>query len=981
MPELKRREFLKVVGVGAGAMAATACKEPVEKVIPYLNQPEEIVPGIPTYYYSTCRECPAACSLEVKTREGRAIKIEGNPNDPASRGSLCVRGQASLHRTYDPHRFAGPMKRDGDRLVPISWDEGLGMLADALAPAAAAGKVAFVGGLETGTLDALIDDFLKAIGASRRVRFELFGYEALRSANEKLFGRDAVPSFSLERADVLVAFGTDFLESWLNPLHNQVGYAAARRNGHGFAAFIGPRLSLSGSNTDQWIRPRPGTGVLVALALAHGVARRKGRTLAAKLESYSAEKTASRTGVEAALVNRLAEQIAKASAPLALPPGTELIGTNGTSFAAAVQILNHVSGAIGKTVIFGPDQNLGKLARFRDMKELAGKMRGGEVAVLMIHQVNPVYGVPQVGFADAMARPGIFKVSFSSAIDETTALADLVLPDHTPYESWGDAEPVRGVRRLQQPTVRPLRDTRALGDVLVDVAARLDKADALGSQQMRERIQARWGAHFTTALAAGGRFEPAQPRSVTLDENRVAEFDFEPAQIGGEGDLTLVAYPSLHFYDGRSARLAVLQELPDPVLKTTWGSFAEIHPRTARERRLERGDVVRLSTEAGSIELPVFPSETVRPDVVAVAIGLGQQPVAPEAPAPDWQGRRRRVGVNVLELLPGRQDAGSGGLAFLSSKVRLEATGQRRPVAVVQNSFDQEGRGFARATTLAAVGAAHGHAGESHAELDGHGKLADPSHLEVFVPEYDPARDAHPDSPYRWGMSIDLDACTGCGACTSACQQENNISVVGEDNVLIGREMHWIRIERYVELHGDEIEVRHVPMLCQHCGAAPCENVCPVLATYHNDEGLNVMVPNRCIGTRYCSNNCSYKVRRFNHFPYDQSLTPIEGLALNPDVTVRGKGVMEKCTFCVQRISAAKDHAIAEGRDVVEGEVVPACVQTCPSQAIVFGNLREPGSHVRKLRSDPRAYRALEFLYTRPAVSYLRSVRRESSET
>jgi molybdopterin-containing oxidoreductase family iron-sulfur binding subunit len=252
--------------------------------------------------------------------------------------------------------------------------------------------------------------------------------------------------------------------------------------------------------------------------------------------------------------------------------------------------------------------------------------------------------------------------------------------------------------------------------------------------------------------------------------------------------------------------------------------------------------------------------------------------------------------------------------------------------------------------------------------------MGDTEHLQSK--EYDPAEDAEPNSPYRWGMVVDLDACTGCGACVTACNQENNIFIVGERNVIFGREMHWIRVERFVERHADEVRVRHLPMLCQHCGAAPCENVCPVIATYHNAEGLNVMLPNRCVGSRYCSNNCPYKVRRYNYFPYDQAVVEPGNLVLNPDVTVRAKGVMEKCTFCVQRIIAAKDQATTENRTVRDGEIIPACARTCPSNAIVFGNLRDRNSRVSQLHRDARAYRVLDHLYTRPAISYLKSVKR-----
>jgi anaerobic selenocysteine-containing dehydrogenase/Fe-S-cluster-containing dehydrogenase component len=966
MPEFDRREFLKLVGMSAGAAATAACQEPVQKVIPYLNHPEEIQPGIATYYHSTCRECPAACGIRVKTREGRPIKVDGNPDDPIGRGSLCVRGQASLYRTYDAARFKGPMMRRDDQLVPITWEEGLNLLVEKLGAATAQGKVFFLGGLETGTLDELIDQFLGAIGSPHRVRFEFFAYEALRTANEQLFGRDAVPHFALDRADVVVSFGTDFIETWLNPLQNQVGFSAGRRDGRGYAAHIGPRLGLSGSNAELWLAPEPGSEVLVALALAHGVAKLRGNGNRGWLAKYSAANVAERTGLAASAIEALARRIAEAKAPLALPPGNELLGTNSASFAQAVQILNHVSGAIGKTVVFGPDHNLHKLARFQDIKELAGKMRGGEVAVLLMHGVNPVYNVPQVGFADAMARSGLFTVSFASANDETTALADLVLPDHTPYESWGDAEPIRGVRRLQQPTVRPLMDTRSVGDVLLEVARRLQKGDTLPPGNFRDLVQAKWtAAGVLPALARGGEFKPAAAQRVSLAEEILPRLEFEPAQLGGDGDLALVVYPSLHFYDGRSARIAMLPEIPDPVLKTTWDSFAELHPETAAAKGIASGDIVRLSTETGSLELPAFVHEALRPGVVAVAIGLGHQPVDPDAPQlEDRHSRRKRVGVNVLGILPGSLDSSSGGLAWLSAKATLRNTGRKKLMAVTQGGFDQQGRGFAEATSMAALLGLE----EEHEEAP---------HLQTKA--YDAADDAHADSPYRWGMTIDLDACTGCNACIAACNQDNNVLVIGEEQVRMGREMHWIRIERYVEHHEAGIEVRHSPMLCQQCGAAPCENVCPVLATHHNGEGLNVMIPNRCIGTRYCSNNCPYKVRRFNHFPYDQEIRAPEHWALNPDVTVRIKGVMEKCTFCVQRISEAKDEARREDRTVRDGEVTPACAQSCPSQAIVFGNLRDGESRVSTLHEDARAYRALDHLYTRPAVAYLKAIRRSDT--
>ncbi len=992
MPELDRRDFLKIVGLSAGAAATAACKDPVETVIPYLNQPEEIIPGIPTYYASTCRECPSGCSIQVKTREGRPLKLEGNPSDPRTEGALCVRGQAALARTYDATRFEGPMKREGERLVPVSWEEALQILAEKLGPAGAAGKAVFVSGQESGTFDALLDEFMAAIGSPRRLRYELFAHEPLRAANEKLFGVRDVPRFDFGKADVLVAFGADFLETWLDATAAQVGFANSRRGGRGFAVYVGPRLSLSGSNCDAWLSPEPGSEIFLALGLAHEVARAKPDAdlgaVRALLEPHTPDAVATKTGIPADRIRLLAEKLASATAPLALPPGNELHGSNATAFSAAVQLLNYVSGAIGNTVSFTSPSALSALATYADLKQLAGQLEAGEVEVLFIHGTNPVYSAPQLELGPKLRKA--FTVSFASANDETAAQADLVLPDHTAFEAWGDSETASGVRTLQQPTLNPIRVTRQTADVLLELARKIEKP-VPGPATFRERLQAQWG-DLDAALAAGGSFDLAEPVPVSLAAD-LSGLRFEGATAASsDGNLALYLYPSNHFYDGRGARLPMLQEVPDPVTKLVWGSYLELHPTTAKQLGVVEGDIVTVETPAGEVRVPVFPHETIRPEVVALAIGQGHQPLDPtwlETRDRDRLQRSKVIGVNALTLLPDAVDGDSGALAWYSSKAKITPTGEKKWIAKPQTTFDQEGRGVAQAVSLAALarGASadpeHGGGQEHSGSGDGRGEdhheppYADAMHLETE--EFDPAADAISDT-YRWGMSVDLDACSGCGACITACATENNIFTIGEELVRGGREMAWIRLERYVEHHEDEVEVRHVPMMCQHCGAAPCEPVCPVFATYHNPEGLNVMVPNRCIGTRYCGNNCPYKVRRFNYFSFDRDVESPEELGLNPDVIVRSKGVMEKCSFCVQRINAAKDKAVIEGRVVADGEVTPACAQTCPAKAIVFGNHKDPTSEVSKRREDPRAYWVFHHLNTRPGVTYQKSIRRNETE-
>jgi Fe-S-cluster-containing dehydrogenase component len=654
-----------------------------------------------------------------------------------------------------------------------------------------------------------------------------------------------------------------------------------------------------------------------------------------------------------------------------------------------VLILNAVVGAIGETVQLPAEASAApEPASFRDVLKLVDAMKSGDVAVLLLHGADPVYSLPPgAGFSEALAKVG-FVVSFASAPDESSEQAHLILPDHTALESWGDAAPRPGVRSLVQPCLRPLFDTQAVGDTLLAVGRALGETAAaqLPAGSFRNVLEAAWSdTDFRAALERGGVFDAA-PRGAALPvAASAARLEFKEPQFEDGGPYLVMPVPSALLHDGRGANLSWLQETPDPVMKVSWQSWAEVSRETAKALGVEHGDVLAVETSFGRVELPVLPRGGIRDDVIAIPIGQGHRVGLFASHANEGRAGEAR-GVNVAALLPPLTDE-TGGRAWLTARARVSATGAHARVAQVQYTDNQRGRQLAEAVTLASLTPSEAGAhGDAHG---GHG-----SH-EIRRP-YDPANDSTPDSPYRWGMAIDLDRCTGCSACIVACSIENNVPQVGEELVLRSRQMNWLRLERYVGAGAPEwgtgrtrpedleklgaTDVRNLPMLCQQCGAAPCEPVCPVLATYHTPEGLNGMVYNRCIGTRYCSNNCPYKVRRFNYFDYQiESWPEPMRLMLNPDVTVRGQGVMEKCTFCVQRIASARQDAKTAGRPIADGEVTPACAQTCATHAIQFGNLKDAGSGaVKRIEENgTRAYHALHVLNTRPGITYLAKVIRE----
>ena len=1022
---IRRRDFLKVVGVtGAGATLSGCSTGDVERLLPYVAAQEQITPGVATWYATVCGGCAAGCGLWVRTREGRVVKIEGNPEHPVSEGAVCARGQATLQHLYNPDRHHGPMVREGDRFRQGTWDEAERLLAARIrratgatspqpapvpagaagaqaagaaeaAQAAGRGRVLFITGHVGPTMSRLIDEFVASVNGLR-IDWDAVSEAPLREATRIAYGIDGIPRYDIAASRLLLSFGNDFVEVGPSP----VGYGKglARMSGvndedhaKGRFVYLGSRLSLTGMNADEWIPIQPGSEAAVALGMAAAIAGPgAGGPYANLLQSYSPQSAAAAAGVSAEVIEALAEQFVDEGPSLAIGPGIGTHHRNATAANLAVMILNDVAGNVGRTVFY-EEGVAASTGSFGEMQAAIRAMAAGEIGLAIVHNANPAYALPPAaGFVEAFESVP-FKVSTATAQDETSALCDLIMPDSHFLQSWGDSAPRAGLVAIQQPTMveLPMFDSKSAGDALLAVAGHL--GSDFGAATFYEYLRAQ---HQAT-LAASGDAEEAwrqalrtgvlsdEPPSAQTPALRPADtaLTFDAPDLDGDGDLALVVYPSPRFGGGEFANSAWMQELPDPVSKITWHSWLEMNPATAEERGLRDGDIVTVASPHGELDVPLWTYPGIRTDTVALAMGGGHVAMGRYA---------NGNGVNPMQLLPAVAEQPSGGLVTLATSVTITPTGERRRLVQTDGSEgDQHDRPIAPAVQLATLG------GELVVEEDEeHEELMELQAGGGFIPVPaeggDPASFPLPGSRYgeyanahegpRWAMAIDLDKCTGCSACVIACQAENNVPWVGEELVLMGREMHWMRIERYYE-HVDatqagDLDVRFLPMLCQHCNNAPCEPVCPVFATYHTPEGVNAQVYNRCVGTRYCANNCPYKVRVFNWYRYTDAIPEPLNWQWNPDVTVRDNGVMEKCSFCMQRIRDAENRAaLEEGREVRDGEIVPACQQTCPAEAIVFGNIRDPNARVTQAVESGRTYRVLDALVnTQPAVNYLMKV-------
>jgi len=991
-----RRDFLKVMGYGMTAATLAACTEaPVRKAIPYVEKPDDIIPGVANWYASTT---PEGVPVIVKTREGRPIKMEGNPDSSLTGGGLSAIGQASVLGVYDVDRLKAPMK--GQNLS--DWDTVDKEIVAALNDIKAnGGKLRILTHtLSQPTTEELVSQFMDDFSDARHIAYDPVSSSAIASAHEADFGVRNIPTYHFDKAKVIVSFSCDFLGTWLAPVQHAYEYAQHRDPDGDMSRHLQfeSLLSLTGSNADLRFPIKPSQEGLALLNLYNKLARKIGRPTLPSIPQFDVAMNGLTIATEDLLKAR----------------GESLVvcGTNDIATQQLVNAINDLLGNYGKTIEL-TQPSFARRGNDADLEELMGELSRGEVDALLVYGANPVYDTP---FGETFAQQlGNVKltVSFASKVDETSEKCQYTCPDHHYLESWGDAQQSPKHLSLIQPMINPIFNTRQAQDSLLKWSGSDQKfSDYLKTywENYYLPIQDQYGSfrEFWVEILRTGVLEldvetvvdegeeggaVATAFGYSVDLNEVAEKLSDQLKQVDEG-LELVIYTKVGIGDGKYANNPWLQELPDPVTRLTWDNYVTIPQQTAEESNIKDGDIVRLTVGETSVEAPAVIQVGQAMGTLGIALGYG-----------------RKSGGKVIEITGG-VDAypmltyKDGATKYVhTSGVSVVNTGKTHKLAYVQTfntlydpakgklGIIEDDKDYDRSEQiLKSTSLAYYKSDEENPYTISQAKYQEKKkHLVSLWDSY--FEDPETKRIIHWAMAIDLNKCTGCGACVISCQAENNVPVVGKEEVYLRREMHWIRIDRYYSGSTENPDVAFQPMLCQHCDNAPCETVCPVLATIHSNEGLNQMTYNRCVGTRYCANNCPYKVRRFNWFGYPfnkrfKDINPAQNeygqLVLNPDVTVRWRGVMEKCSFCVQRLQESKLRAKVNAQSTFakprDGEVQTACQQSCPTGAIVFGDRNDPNSEVYQAMVHERSYLALEEVKTLPSVNYMTIVKNRTEE-
>ncbi|GHA73137.1 TAT-variant-translocated molybdopterin oxidoreductase [Pontibacter akesuensis] len=947
----QRRDFLKLLGFSMAAVSLASCEAPVRKAIPYLNKPVDVEPGVANWYASTYYQNGDYNSILVKTREGRPIKIEPNPMSFLTPYGTSPRAQASLLGLYDENRLRFPLIKGEE----AKWDDVDRQIRARLANVN--GKVAFVSStIISPTTQKLINEFGVRFGNFEHVMYDANSASGLLQANGGV-----IPGYDFSKANVIVGINADFLGTWLAPVPFAKQYIQNRKvdadnptmsRHYQFETIF----SLTGANADVRMPIKPSEEAALVTALYRGITG-QGSASGAVAESK----------ILAAAVKELQANRGKALV---------VAGSNDPAIQSMVAAINSALGAAGTTINTEAPFYV-KRGNDANMIRLINEMNAGTVGAVFFAEANPAYNHPLAAKLVSGLKKVDLRVSFADKVDETAALVEFVTPDNHYLESWNDFEARRGYLSLAQPAISPIFTTRQMQDSLLAWSGQ--------NTNYYEYLRNNW-----RSVATGGDFNQFWDKTVhdgvfeggvsmlNIAASAPAAASATPINIAS-GAVEAVVYESVNIGTGELVGNPWLQELPDPISKATWGNYVAMPRKMAVEMQVEQGDVIKVTFANGeSIELPALMQPGQANGTVGIALGYGRDlkssPVA------------NGLGANAYPIT-----TVSGNTVLYAGTVKLEKTDAHSPIAQTQTHHTVMDRLVVQANTLANYKANPKEVTE-YIRIATHEGAAKPATISLW--------DDYEYKNHHWGMVIDLNSCIGCGACTMSCNVENNIPVVGKAEVLNRREMHWMRIDRYyssveheekdyatMEDPAENPSVVFQPMLCQHCNHAPCETVCPVAATMHSSEGINQMVYNRCVGTRYCANNCPYKVRRFNWFAYanndkfdvNQPMNNDLGkMVLNPDVTVRSRGVMEKCSFCVQRVQLGKLEAKRENRRPKDGEIVTACAQSCPTEAIVFGDMLDPESRVSKIlarQQGERAFHVLEELNTQPNVTYLTKIR------
>lgn len=952
---IDRRQAMKIMGASLALAGLAGCAYmPPEKILPYVRQPEELVPGKPLFFATSMPFGGYGKGIVVESHEGRPTKIEGNAQHPASLGATDTFGQASVLTLYDPDR-AQTVTRLG---LISTWSEfslAVNVIRAEQQIKKGAGLRFLTETVTSPTLAGQLQALLKEFPQAKWHQYEAVGRDAVKSGSRLAFGEVTETQYRFERADIILALDSDFLISGPGCVRYARDFARRRLDEESSSMnrlyVLEGTPSLTGAMADHRLAVRSGSVEAFALAFA---------------QAFGIEVGPGGSNTE---VVANAKWVAEVVRDLQNHRGSSLI-VAGEQQPPLVHALAHAMnerlGNIGKTVVYTAPVEASPVLQGESLRDLVSDMNAGRVETLVILGGNPMFTAPaDLSFADALQKVKL-RIHLGLYEDETSNLCHWHLPEAHYLEAWSDIRAFDGTASILQPLVAPLYNGRSAHEVLslfqgnsnkkgYDIVREYWKTQIPPSKPAEgtDPFEGFWQTSLFNGVVAGSAFPP-KPLGVKTDsilrelQKQASSASSSAARNSSGSAMEIVFRPDPTVWDGSFANNGWLQELPKPLSKLTWDNVVWISPATAQRLSLTSGDVVRVQFQGREVKAPVWIQPGHVDDSVTVYFGYGR-PLA------------GRVGGNV----------GFNGYAIRTSEypwigvgVALAKTGEQVELACTQNHHSMEGRNLVRFGTL-----------EEYRK--------NPEFVREMEETASPLPSLYPgfkETGYSWGMAVNLNSCIGCNACVVACQAENNTPVVGKTEVIHGREMHWIRIDRYYEGGVEQPRTSHEPVMCMHCENAPCEVVCPVGATNHSEEGLNQMVYNRCVGTRYCSNNCPYKVRRFNFFQFGDWETESLKLQRNPNVTVRSRGVMEKCTYCVQRINAAKIQAEEENREVRDGEIITACQAACPTDAIVFGNLNDPNSRASTLKAHPLNYGLLTELTTKPRTTYLARLRNPNPE-